>query len=105
MGLVFGTGELRSRAVYSAAVAITASELRRNIYKLLDQVIETGVPLEIKRGDHILRISTTLGPTKLENLPLRNLFSCDPDSLVNRPLGQDAMGDMDASLLPGKESP
>lgn len=67
-------------------MALTASELRRNIYRLLDQVIETGVPLEIKRGDHILRISTSVGPDKLENLPLRPLFTCDPDSLVNRPL-------------------
>lgn len=28
---------------------MTASELRANIYKLLDRVIETGTPLEIER--------------------------------------------------------
>jgi len=64
-------------------VAITASELRRNIYRLLDQVLETGVPLEIQRGDHRLQISAAVGPSKLEGLPLRNLFECDPDALVS----------------------
>lgn len=66
-------------------MAITASELRRNIYRLLDQVIESGVPLEIQRGDHVLKISTVIGPTKLENLPLRALFTCEPDTLVHSP--------------------
>lgn len=66
-------------------MALTASELRRNIYRLLDQVIETGVPLEIKRGDHVLRISTEVGPTKLEGLPLRALFTCEPETLVHQP--------------------
>ncbi|GEM_PF-1610302 len=65
-------------------VALTASELRRNIYRLLDSVLETGIPLDIKRGDQVIRISSLEPPTKLENLPLRNLFSCDPDELVTR---------------------
>jgi antitoxin (DNA-binding transcriptional repressor) of toxin-antitoxin stability system len=35
---------------------ITASKLRENIYKVLDQVIETGVPVEIERRGRRLRI-------------------------------------------------
>lgn len=66
-------------------MALTASEVRRNIYRLLDQVVETGVPLEIQRGEHRLQISCLAGPAKLEGLPLRNLFSCDPDELVGSP--------------------
>ncbi len=31
---------------------VNPSELRQNIYNLLDQVIETGIPLEIKRKGH-----------------------------------------------------
>ncbi len=67
-------------------MALTASELRRNIYRLLDQVLETGVPLEIQRGDQKLQISAIDGPSKIESLPLRNLFACDPDELVSSPL-------------------
>lgn len=67
-------------------MALTASELRRNIYRLLDQVLETGIPLEIQRGDQTLKISAVDGPSKIDGLPLRNLFSCDPDELVSSPL-------------------
>ncbi len=35
---------------------LITTELRRNIYKLLDEVSETGIPIEIKRGDVKLRI-------------------------------------------------
>ena len=28
---------------------VTASKLRENIYRILDQVLETGVPVEIER--------------------------------------------------------
>jgi len=35
---------------------MTASKLRQNIYRALDEVIETGVPLEIERKGKRLRI-------------------------------------------------
>ena len=35
---------------------VTPTELRANIYNLLDEVLDTGVPLEIKKGDKRLRI-------------------------------------------------
>jgi hypothetical protein len=37
-------------------MVVTASELRMNIYRLLDQVLETGVPLEIERKGRTLQI-------------------------------------------------
>lgn len=37
-------------------MAITASQLRQDVYRLLDHVLETGVPLEIERGGRRLRI-------------------------------------------------
>jgi len=39
-------------------MVMSASELRANIYQLLDQVLETGVPLEIKRQGRRLRMPT-----------------------------------------------
>jgi hypothetical protein len=39
-------------------MALTASKLRENIYKILDQILETGVPVEIERDGKLLRIST-----------------------------------------------
>lgn len=43
-------------------VAITPSELRRNVYRLLDHVLETGVPLEVERNGRRLRISPVRRP-------------------------------------------
>jgi hypothetical protein len=39
----------------------TASRLRENVYRILDEVLETGVPVEIERRGKILRI----GPPSL----------------------------------------
>lgn len=35
---------------------ITASKLRENVYRILDQVLATGVPVEIVRRGRVLRI-------------------------------------------------
>jgi hypothetical protein len=37
---------------------ITASHLRQNIYRILDEVIETGQPVEIERKGTVVRIET-----------------------------------------------
>ncbi|MCG8455339.1 MAG: type II toxin-antitoxin system Phd/YefM family antitoxin [Holophagales bacterium] len=62
---------------------MTASQLRQNIYRALDQVLETGIPLEIERKGRILRILPVEPPSKLDNLkPREGFFRCDPDELV-----------------------
>ena len=35
---------------------LTASQLRQNIYRILDEVIETGRPVEIERKGSVVRI-------------------------------------------------
>jgi hypothetical protein len=47
---------------------ITPTELRANLYNLLDEVLATGIPLEINRGGKRLRISPVEEPDKLKNL-------------------------------------
>lgn len=37
-------------------MAITASALRANVYRILDEVVATGEPVEIVRGGHTLKI-------------------------------------------------
>lgn len=61
-------------------MAITASELRQNIYRLLDEVAETGVPLEIERKGKRLRIvPADEPPSKLDRV------KGDPDYIVGDP--------------------
>jgi hypothetical protein len=62
---------------------ITPSELRQNLYNLLDQVILTGKPIEIKRGNKVLKISVELPKAKLDNLKTRDVLNCEPDEIIN----------------------
>lgn len=50
---------------------VTPTELRANIYKLLEEVLNTGVPLEINKGDRKLRIVPVDKGDKLQNLVSR----------------------------------
>lgn len=61
-------------------MALTASKLRENIYKILDQVLETGVPVEIVRGRRRLRIV----PADQEGGKLARL-TARPKALVGDP--------------------
>jgi antitoxin (DNA-binding transcriptional repressor) of toxin-antitoxin stability system len=64
-------------------MAITASELRQNVYRLLDDVLNTGTPLEIERGGRHLRIVPVEGPSKLSRLTAHpDTITGDPDELV-----------------------
>lgn len=62
---------------------ISTSALRQNLYKLLDKVLETGIPLEIKRKGKIIKIMPPVETDKLSNLKKRNILNCDPDELVH----------------------
>ena len=62
---------------------VTASELRRNIYRILDQVLETGVPVEIKRKGRLVRIVAAEAPKRLERLRPRAYLRGDPETIVH----------------------
>jgi prevent-host-death family protein len=62
---------------------MTASQLRQNIYRLLDQVLDTGVPLEIERKGRKLRIVPEAPRDKLDNLKRRDCLVGDPEDIVH----------------------
>ncbi len=63
---------------------IHASALRRDVYRLLDQVLETGEPVEIERRGRVLRIVTDPPKSKLAALVSRpEAISGDPGDLVD----------------------
>jgi len=64
------------------AVKVTASKLRENIYKILDEAIETGQPVEIVRKGVVLRIVLETPPSKLVRLKKRSIFVGDPDDVI-----------------------
>lgn len=62
---------------------VTPTQLRTDIYKLLDEVLKTGIPLEIKKGNKKLRIVMVDEVNKLKNLIVRpDVIQGDPNDLV-----------------------
>ena len=64
-------------------MAITASSLRGNIYRLLDQVLETGQPLEIERKGKLLKIVPVEKTSKIARLVRHPCFKGDLQSIVH----------------------
>lgn len=63
---------------------ITATELRGNIYGLLEEVLDTGVPIEVKKGGRRLRIVPVENIDKLRNLVYRpEVIPGNPDDLID----------------------
>lgn len=66
-------------------MTVTPTQLRENIYKILDQVIETQVPVEITRKGHVLKlvVEQKKRQSKLANLkPHPGTLCADPESFV-----------------------
>ncbi|MBI2373537.1 MAG: type II toxin-antitoxin system Phd/YefM family antitoxin [Deltaproteobacteria bacterium] len=65
-------------------MAVNATELRRNLYRLLDHVLESGEPLEIERRGHRLRlVLATPEARKLDRLvPHPDALTGDADEIV-----------------------
>lgn len=63
---------------------VSATELRKNIYQFLDEVLETRVPLEIERKGKRLIIVPAEQGVRLEQLePHAECIPGDPEELVH----------------------
>ncbi|PIY20472.1 MAG: type II toxin-antitoxin system Phd/YefM family antitoxin [Deltaproteobacteria bacterium CG_4_10_14_3_um_filter_60_8] len=65
-------------------MAVSTSQLRGNIYKLLDKVLETGEPLEIERKGRKLKIIPSPAPDRFSRLqPHKKYLAADPEEIVH----------------------
>ena len=62
---------------------VTASKLRANIYNLLDQVLETGVSVEVRRKGRTLKIIAEKTPSKLANLKKHDILAVPLQDIVH----------------------
>ena len=62
---------------------VTPTELRKNLYRILDRVLSTGTPVEIDRDGKLLKIVPVERPSLREQLiPHPGTILCDPEDLV-----------------------
>lgn len=63
---------------------MTPTELRKDLYRVLDDVLETGIPQEVLRGARLLMIVPAGGRRlRLADLPRREALACSPEELVS----------------------
>ena len=65
------------------AYSMSITALRKKLFKVIDQVIETGIPAEIERKGHIVKIVPGEKKSKLSNLKKHACIVGDPESLVD----------------------
>lgn len=75
-------------------MVVKPSQLRANLYRLLDRVLKTGEPIEIDRAGKRLLLVPKEKKSKLENLVKRDVVVGDPEDLVHMDWSQDWRGDL-----------
>lgn len=61
---------------------VTATRLRQNIYAILDEVLETGVPVEIERKGKVLQIVPEKKLSKFDRVPpMPTAWVGDPEDI------------------------
>jgi hypothetical protein len=63
-------------------MGISVSSFRSNIYKILDEVVKTGKPLELNRKGSSLAVISLDKKKKLDNLVKHSVMEGDPQELV-----------------------
>ena len=67
---------------------ISLTALRNNLFKIVDQVIQTGNPVLLERKGQKLKIVLEEKKSKLDNLKPHNCVTGDPDDLVQVKVGE-----------------
>lgn len=67
---------------------LSLTALRERLFKVVDQVIKTGVPAEIERRGHRLRIVLAEKKSKLGRLTPHRAIVGDPEELVSLKVGK-----------------
>ncbi len=76
--------EKYKRTLYiNGMTTYSATKLRQNLYNILDSVIESGVPVEIKRKGVVLKIVPEKPISKWERLEAHDVLNGDPESIVS----------------------
>jgi len=62
---------------------LSATELRQNLYRILDEVLETGIPAVVNRKGRKILIAAEGAPGKLDRLEHHDVLKGDPEEIVH----------------------
>jgi hypothetical protein len=69
--------------VHGENMIISATKLRQNLYRILDEVLDSGIPVKINRKGEILKIVPEKKKSKFEKLVEHNTIIGDPESIID----------------------
>ncbi|HKK17768.1 MAG TPA: hypothetical protein VJ952_03720 [Opitutales bacterium] len=64
-------------------MSISGTKLRENVYRVLDEVLESGKPVEIRRKGRTLQIVPDRPGSRLDRLRKRPTLRVKPDAIVH----------------------
>ncbi|MFP4088237.1 MAG: hypothetical protein ACLFUL_15755 [Desulfobacteraceae bacterium] len=67
---------------------MTLTTLRSKLFKTVDEVIRTGIPVVIERKGHRVKIILEEKPNKLDNLKPHDCIVGNPDDLISLEVGE-----------------
>ncbi len=67
---------------------ISVTALRQNLFKIIDQVLETGVAVEVERHGKKVILAPLTPVSKLAKLKRRDVIIGDPEALTNLQVGE-----------------
>ena len=62
--------------------SMSLTSLRGKLFKVVDEVIRTGIPAQIERKGHRVKIVLEAKKSKLDNLKPHDCIVGDPDNLI-----------------------
>lgn len=62
---------------------LTATKLRQNLYRILDEILDSGIPVKINRKGEILKIVPEKKKSKLERLEEHRTIIGNPESIID----------------------
>lgn len=75
--------DIRTLSPDPGVMPLTGTKLRENIYQVLDDVLESGQPVEILRKGRTLRIVPDPSDSRLSRLRKRPTLKSDPEELLD----------------------
>jgi antitoxin (DNA-binding transcriptional repressor) of toxin-antitoxin stability system len=64
-------------------MTLSATKLRQNLYRILDEILDSGIPVKISRKGEILKIIPEKKKSKLERLKEHKTIIGDPESIID----------------------